>query len=116
MDAPANPAAPAFRQIVTRAFDLAEPILRESGEIARLTLRKPKAGEMRGLTVQALVNGDINEVIALLPRICDPFITDAETDNMAVEDIAEAAGIIYNFFISPQAKAKIERATGMTLT
>lgn len=91
---------------------LAEPIARESGaNVTAITLRKPKAGELRGLTLANLVNSDAGSLITLLPRICEPFITDTEAANLSVEDFAEIGGTIVGFFMSATQKAMIEKMT-----
>lgn len=45
---------------------LENPIKRGDTTITKVTLRKPKGGEMRGLTTRDLMNGDVNSVIALI--------------------------------------------------
>jgi len=91
---------------------LAEPIQRESGAtVTAITLRKPKAGELRGLTLANLVNSDAGSLITLLPRIAEPFITEAEAANLSAEDFAEIGGTIVGFFMSATQKAMIEKMT-----
>lgn len=107
-------ATPAPKGPTTATITLVEPIQRGDSKIERLTLRKPKAGEMRGLSISNLVNSDVGAIITLLPRISDPFITEEEAANLAAEDIAEAAGTIVGFFMSPAQKAMIAEMTGAT--
>ena len=52
--------------------DLVEPIRRGERVIDALTLRKPKAGELRGLTLSDLIGLDIGTIIKVIPRISDP--------------------------------------------
>lgn len=108
--------APASQQPVTVEVNLVEPILRDSGPIETLALRKPKAGELRGLNIKDLMTGDISAVIIVLPRISIPFITDAEAANMSTEDIAEIGGTIQGFFITQEQKAMFARMTGTAST
>ncbi len=91
---------------------LVEPIMRPSGPLTQLALRKPRAGELRGLKIGELFQGDAGSVITLLPRITDPFITDAEAANLSCEDIAEASGIISGFFLTPAQKAMVAQMMG----
>ncbi|MDR7101452.1 phage tail assembly protein [Croceicoccus sp. BE223] len=91
---------------------LAEPIEREGGNVTALALRKPKAGELRGLSISNLVNSDAGSIITVLPRICDPFITEAEAGNLSAEDFAEVAGTIVGFFMSAAQKQQIAQLTG----
>lgn len=112
MNVPATkaPTMPGMDQSVT--ITLVAPIIRESGNIEKLTLRKPNAGELRGLKVPEVVNGDVNTVIALLPRIASPVISQDEAETLDLEDFGEIAGAIYGFFMNREAKAKIAQLMG----
>lgn len=107
-----NPAPASARQPVTARVPLVEPIERESGNITSLSLRKPKAGELRGLSIKDLINSDVSAVMTVLPRISDPFITDQEVAALAAEDIAEIAGTIVGFFMSPATKRMVAEMIG----
>lgn len=96
----------------TAQLVLQHPIQREGGAVSSLTLRKPKAGELRGLNIQSLMVGDVTAVITLLPRIAVPIITAHEASQLEAEDIAEAAGTIMLFFMSSGQKAMVEEAMG----
>lgn len=90
----------------SHTFTLAEPITRENGNaITQLTIRKPRAGELRGLSIKDLVVGDVDTIIALLPRIAMPTIAAHEAAALESEDIAEAAGAISGF-LTNRAPAK----------
>lgn len=106
------PAAPALATPVTITVTLEQPIPRESGPVTALQLRKPKAGEMRGLKVGDLFNGEVTAVLALLPRIATPFITDAEANELASEDLAEIAGTVTGFFMTAAQKALVAKMFG----
>ena len=97
---------------VTVKVSLLEPIERESGPVTDLTLRKPRAGEMRGLSLKDLMNADVGAVITLVPRIADPFITDHEAGMLSAEDIAEIGGTIVGFFMTPLQKAMMQELMG----
>ncbi|MDZ4374908.1 MAG: hypothetical protein U1C74_26310, partial [Phenylobacterium sp.] len=59
---------------------LEEPIRRGDQVIGMLRLRKPKSGELRGLSLSELLNSDVSAIIKVLPRITSPSITEAEAD------------------------------------
>ena len=89
------------------------PIQRDGGNnVDTITLRKPNAGELRGLKVPDLVNGDVNTLIALLPRIASPVIAQHEAETLDLEDFGEIAGAVFGFFMNQEAKAKIAQLTG----
>ncbi len=107
--APSRPAPPVP---VTISITLIEPIQREAGPVEVLTLRKPKAGELRGLALKDLINSEVTAVLTVLPRICDPFITEAECALIGSEDVAEIAGTIVGFFMSPADKTEMAQRRG----
>lgn len=113
MNVPANngPALPGADKSIT--IPLVAPIIREGGvNVETLTLRKPNAGELRGLKVPDVVNGDVNTIIALLPRIASPVISQDEAETLDLEDFGEIAGAVFGFFMNREAKAKIAQLTG----
>ena len=107
--APTAPAGATHAETIT----LNTPITRQEGAaIEALTLRKPKAGDLRGLNIQSLMTGDVASVITLLPRIASPFIAQQEAAQLDAEDIAEVAGTIMGFFMTASQKAAIRQALG----
>lgn len=90
-------------------IQLAEGIVRGSETISSIKLRKFKAGELRGLSVQDLMNARVSAVLDVLPRITVPIITQAEADNLEAEDIAACGGAIIGFFLSPADRERVEK-------
>lgn len=79
---------------------LAEPIVRGTTEIAEITLRKPRAGELRGLTVQELIATDVTTILKLIPRISNPPLTQHEADALEADDLTEITGAVRGFFMT----------------
>lgn len=79
--------------------------------IRKVTLRKPGASELRGLSLQDLVRSDVGSILTLLPRISDPIMTQADADGLSPVDLAECAGIIAGFFMTAEQRAMVERLT-----
>lgn len=79
---------------------LAEPIVRGKTTIETLTLRKPRAGELRGLNMQDVLTSDVTATLKLIPRISDPPLTQPEADALEADDFAEIAGAIRGFFMT----------------
>jgi hypothetical protein len=90
---------------------LVEPIVRGENEITSLILRKPKSGELRGLTLQDLLTSDVGTIITLVPRISDPILTDIEARDLDPADLAQIGGVIRGFFLTTAERALIERMT-----
>jgi len=96
----------------TVTIDLTVPIQREGEPVDRLFLRKPKAGELRGLKVEDLFATDVNTLFALLPRICTPFLTPQEIDDLESEDLLEIAGAVKGFFMPAAMKEAMAKVLG----
>lgn len=88
---------------------LAEPIRRGETEITEITLRKPKGGELRGLSIQDLMTARVSAVLDILPRISMPPITQQEADNLESEDLASCSGAIIDFFLTAADRKAMER-------
>jgi len=88
---------------------LAEPIVRGAEKITVLQLRKPKGGELRGLSIQELMNARASAILDILPRITMPPITQAEADQLEAEDLAACSGAVIDFFLTPADRRAVER-------
>ncbi|WP_052679284.1 phage tail assembly protein [Stutzerimonas stutzeri] len=76
---------------------LEQPIKRGETTITEITLRKPAAGELRGLKLVDLLNGDVNSTIRLVPRISQPTLTEQETAALDVADLVLCADAVAVF-------------------
>lgn len=90
------------------------PIQRGATTIDALRLRKPSAGELRGLKLQELLQADVNALIALLPRIAEPKITGPEAEALGLADLAAIGGVVMGFFMSKTDQATMARFMGAT--
>ena len=104
--APTGPAAQTVK------VSLSTPIKRAGGHITEVTLRKPKAGALRGLKVEDLYTTDVNSLIVLLPRITEPTLIADEIEDLESEDLIELAGAVKGFFMSGEMKAAIDKLRG----
>lgn len=76
---------------------LPHPIKQGENTIEELIIRKPKAGEMRGLKTIDMLQMDINTYGTLLPRIC-PVITRAVFDDLEPENLTAIQVAVTGFF------------------
>lgn len=106
-----SPATSAATSRFSDPIDLLEPIVRGETQITSLVLRKPKSGELRGLTLQDLLTTDVTTIMTLVPRISEPILTDAEARDLDPADLAEIGGVIRGFFLTRAERALIERMT-----
>ena len=87
---------------------LATAIQRGETSIDKLMLRKPKAGELRGLSLQDVITSDITALLTLVPRISNPPLTADEADGLDPADLAEIGGIVRGFFMTAAERQVIE--------
>lgn len=87
---------------VTVQLDTA--IQREGDKIEKLVLRKPMAGELRGLSLAEVLNLDVDSVTKLIPRISTPTLTEQEVRNMDPADLVEAGKEIAGFLLQKRHK------------
>ncbi|QNH04450.1 phage tail assembly protein [Pseudomonas sp. B11D7D] len=90
--------------IYSAPIELAAPI----GKITSITLRRPGSGELRGLKLADLVQGDVTAVTRLLPRITQPTLVDQEVAAMDVFDLTRCADEIAVFLQTPPQKPAAE--------
>ncbi len=81
---------------------LDNPIQRDDKSIIEVSLRKPKAGELRGLNLNDILNMDVNSLTVLLPRISSPMITKDEARQLEPEDLLLLGGAVANFLLPKQ--------------
>lgn len=88
---------------------LSEPIVRGETSITEIAIRKPKSGELRGLSIQDLMTARVSAVLDVLPRISMPPITQHEAENLEAQDLAACAGAIMDFFLTAGDRKAIEK-------
>lgn len=81
-------------------IELAEPIQRGETTIDKITLRKPTAGQLRGLTLSDVIGLEISAILKLTPRISEPPLTDTECNDLDPADLTEIGGTIRGFFMT----------------
>ena len=78
---------------------LKKPIVRGETEITEIDIREPKAGELRGIRLNDLLNGDVDAITTVLPRITSPVLQKHEIDALNPVDLANCCGEIMGFFM-----------------
>ncbi|CAE6784549.1 hypothetical protein R69658_04232 [Paraburkholderia aspalathi] len=82
------------------AVTLDTPIVRGEQTIAEITLRKPNSGELRGTSLNALVNLDVDALVKVLPRIATPAITEFDVRELDPSDLVQL-GVTFADFLLP---------------
>lgn len=82
-----------------KTVTLDQAIQRGDTTITEIQLRKPKAGEMRGLNMTDVVQMDVNALTKLLPRITTPMLTETEIGNMDPADLMQLGSEVSTFLV-----------------
>ena len=69
------------------SIDLEQPIKRGETSIAQIELRRPNAGELRGLHMSQLLAMQTDAILTLLPRICTPILMPHEMNQLDPSDL-----------------------------
>ncbi|HCM7228819.1 TPA: phage tail assembly protein [Klebsiella aerogenes] len=79
---------------------LDEPIKRAGKTIHKVTLIKPTAGTLRGVSLAALAQSEVDALIKVLPRMTYPALTTQELTAINAPDLMQLAGKVIGF-LSP---------------
>lgn len=82
------------------------PIKRGDTEVTAITLRKPLAGQLRGIKLGELLNLDVGSVQMLLPRISTPTLLQHEVAQLDPADLAELSMKVASFFARKSIRAE----------
>lgn len=89
---------------------LQTPVKRKDEQIGQVTLRRPSAGELRGLSLARIMQMDVSAIIAIVPRISQPILDEAEVAALDPVDFATLAQEVVGFFFSEADKASLARS------
>lgn len=95
-------ATPEFRKV-----PLDTPIMRGETQIDELQLRKPRVGELRGLSLVDLGQLNVDSLTKLIPRIAIPVVTEAEVANMEPADLLACGAEIGSFLLQRSQRAAV---------
>lgn len=91
---------------MNKPISLDTPIKRGDKDIAEITLRKPAAGELRGVTLADLLHLDVIALSKVIPRISDPALTEVEVARMDPADLVQIGGEVAGFLLPRAALAE----------
>ncbi len=91
-----------------RVIELDTPLVRGETTIERITVRKPSAGALRGLSLMALSTLDVASLQTLLPRISQPMLTPQEVARLDPPDLMALGMAVNVFFMTKAEKARYQ--------
>lgn len=103
-----TPTTPAIEGVEVVTLDC--PIQRGKTEITQVTLRKPLAGQLRGIKLAELLNLDVGSVQLVLPRISTPSLQPHEIAQLDPADLAELGVKVAAFFVRKSSREAFQTA------
>jgi len=79
---------------------LDSPVQRGEQNIEKVTVSKPNAGTLRGVSLASLAQSDVDALIKVLPRMTSPALTEHEVARLDACDLLSFAGKVIGF-LSP---------------
>lgn len=79
---------------------LESPIQRGELLIKQVTLIKPTAGTLRGVSLAAVANSDVDALVKVLPRMTSPQLLESDVLKLELPDMIALAGKVIGF-LSP---------------
>lgn len=79
---------------------LDNPVMRGEQKIEQVTVTKPNAGTLRGVSLASLANSDVDALIKVLPRMTYPALTEHEIARLDASDLMQFAAEVIGF-LSP---------------
>lgn len=83
---------------------LIKPLTRGEQVITDITLLKPNAGTLRGVSLASVANSDVDALIKVLPRMTMPSLTEQELASLDLPDMLSFAAKVVGF-LSPNSAA-----------
>lgn len=95
---------PDVKPVDDNTVTLDTPIRRGVSTIDSITLRKPNAGELRGVSLAELLQMDVDSLIKVLPRISTPTLTTIEVKSMDPADLFAISSKVSGFLLQKSMK------------
>lgn len=99
-----NPATQAATSATVPPITLDSPIVRGEQTITSVQLRKPAAGELRGVALSDLLQMDVAALQTVLPRITSPALTTHDVAQLDPADLVQLAGGVVSFLLPKAAR------------
>lgn len=74
------------------------PLKTSDKPIKTFTMRKPSAGELRGVKLFDMMQGDTTAYIEVLPRVTTPALTKAQASSLDLSDILQVMEKVGEWF------------------
>lgn len=83
-----------------KKITLSTPLVWGEEKISELALRRPNAGDLRGVKLTAIQDMEVSTLLALLPRICLTPLGRNVLDTLDPADVVAIYGELADFFVA----------------
>lgn len=94
---------PGENKPTTVTVTLEYPIQRGEQKITAITLRRPRAGELRGVKLMDLLQMDVAALHVVLPRVTSPVLTAHDVAALEPADMMQLGAEVSGFFMTKAA-------------
>lgn len=96
--------ADAVAQRDPNTVTLDTPIKRGNAFITEVTLRKPNAGELRGVSLAELLQMKVDALQTVLPRITNPILHKQDMATLDPADLVNMGTVVVGFLLTKETK------------
>lgn len=89
------------------AITLDTPIQRGEQTITTVTVRKPAAGELRGVALTDLIQMDVAALTKVIPRVTTPTLLEQDVARMDPADLLQLGTEIAGFLLPKAAREEL---------
>ena len=93
-------------QAISETITLDTPIARGETTIDEIIVRKPTAGELRGVALSDVLQLQVDALVKITPRLSSPALTEPEMRNLDPADLVQIGGVIAGFLLTKRAKGE----------
>lgn len=95
---------------ITETLTLDTPIARGDTRIEAVTLRKPTAGELRGVSLTDILQMNVDALTVVLPRISTPTLLKQDVTAMDPADLVQLGSAVAGFLLPKAARLEASPA------
>ncbi len=88
---------------IIKIVNLNSPITRGENRITEIKVQKPASGQLRGVSLKALLEMEVDDICKVLPRITQPTLTDEEVHRLDPADLTQFGIEVVNFLLPKEA-------------
>lgn len=90
------------------------PLMRGDNKVTEVTLRKPNSGALRGVSLVAVMQMDVQALYIVVPRISTPSLTQQEVAAMDPADLMQIGMAVSGFLLPKSTREELSQNTSTT--